>query len=62
MFLVLFLEQWRQAEARLPALIGLLASLACLLIFGPDRFIIPSMVVILAIFILLDFHSQREAS
>ena len=62
MFLVLFLEQWRQAEARLPALIGLLASLACLLVFGPDRFIIPSMVVILAIFIFLDFRSQREAS
>ena len=62
MFLVLFLEQWRQAEARVPALIGLLASLACLLVFGPDRFIIPSMAVILAVFILLDFRSQREAS
>ena len=62
MFLVLFLEQWRQAEARVPALIGLLASLACLLVFGPDRFIIPSMVVILAIFIFLDFRSQRKDS
>jgi len=62
MFLVLFLEQWRQAEARVPALIGLLASLACLLVFGPDRFIIPSMAVILAVFILLDFHSRKEIS
>ncbi len=35
----------------LPELIGLLASLICLLVFGADRFIVPSMILMLALLI-----------
>ena len=46
LFVVVFTEQWRSCRSHLSALIGVGASLACLLVFGPDSFIIPAMAVI----------------
>ncbi len=46
----------------IPALIGIFGSLICLLIFGPDNFIIPSMVVILvALLLYRKSYEQDEA-
>ena len=42
----------------LPELIGLLASLVCLLVFGADRFLVPSMILMLAM--LIAFRSFLE--
>ena len=36
-----------------PALAGLLCALICLLIFGPERFLIPAMLLITAVLTLL---------
>lgn len=52
LFVVIFLNQWSERKNRAPALIGLAASAVCVLIFGPDRFIIPAMIFILLIFAL----------
>ena len=46
LFVVIFVEQWRSAKTRIPALLGLGISLGCLLLLGPTRFVIPSMVLI----------------
>lgn len=67
MFTVIFLSQWQKDSAsglgfwrsHVSELTGLGASLACLLIFGPDRFIIPSMVLILVILAL--FRPKLES-
>ena len=48
LFLVIFVEQWENAVTHLPALIGLGASVLCLLVFGADQFIPFAMVVIFA--------------
>ena len=48
LFLVIFVEQWENAVTHLPALIGLGASVLCLLLFGADRFSPFAMVVIFA--------------
>ena len=48
LFLVLFLEQWKHPERRISAIIGVSASIICVLLFGPANFIIPAMVIILA--------------
>lgn len=55
LFLVIFLDQWIGAERRrhVSALIGVFASLACLIVFGSERFMIPSMVLMLVLFIVL---------
>ena len=46
LFLTVFVEQWLSAKKHLPALIGVGASLLCLLIFGAENFLIPAMLVI----------------
>lgn len=46
-FVVIFLEQWLKEKKHYTALIGLLASTACLIVFGADSFLIPTMVCIL---------------
>ena len=60
LFVVIFIEQWLTSRQHLPALIGLAASLACLLIFGPGNFIIPSMIAIMAVLAL--FRKPLESS
>lgn len=49
MFVVIFLDQWRTTKRHGPVLIGLGASLLCLLVLGPDDFLIPSMLLMLVI-------------
>lgn len=44
LFIVLFIEQWKKPENRISCLIGLLCTALCLLIFGGDSFVIPSMI------------------
>jgi len=46
MFVVIFLEQWRKEEKHHATLIGLGCSVLCLLVFGPDRFLIPTMAAV----------------
>lgn len=53
MFVVIFLQQWMEDKNHFSEWLGLIASGICLKVFGPDRFIIPSMVVILAALALM---------
>lgn len=46
LFVTVFTEQWLSSKEHRPALIGLLATLICLLVFGKEIFLIPSMVAI----------------
>ena len=46
LFIVIFTEQVLTASDRFPAAAGICLSLVCLLVFGPDAFLIPSMVLI----------------
>ena len=51
MFVVIFLEQWLKNKGHISQIAGLIISVGCLLLFGADSFIIPSMVAIV-IFLL----------
>ena len=53
MFTVIFTEQWMKDKNHLPALAGLALSLICLVLFGKDSFILPSMLAILAFLTLM---------
>ncbi len=48
MFVVIFLEQWKKEKKHYTAYIGLAASVICLLLFGADSFLVPTMVCIVA--------------
>ena len=51
MFVVIFLEQLLKERKHYTAIIGLAASLGCLIFFGADGFLIPSMCVILLLLV-----------
>ena len=48
MFVVIFVEQWLKENRYISEWGGLAASVGCLLIFGADSFLIPTMICILA--------------
>ncbi|MDY2735675.1 AzlC family ABC transporter permease [Intestinibacter sp.] len=49
LFFVTFINQLIESKQYMPSLIGLISSFICLIVFGRDNFIIPSMIVILII-------------
>lgn len=49
LFVVIVIDQWKQKEGHTSAIIGALSSMVCLVIWGADSFIIPSMLLILLI-------------
>jgi len=53
LFVVIFIEQWMKVKKHQSALAGLGLSAVCLIIFGGDQFIIPSMIAILGVLTLL---------
>lgn len=46
LFIASFTEQWISGKNHIPALVGLVCSLLCLLVFGPEDFLIPAMLLI----------------
>ena len=53
LFVTVFVEQWLTTKNHLPAVAGLACSIVCLLIFGSDSFLIPTMIsitLVLALF------------
>ena len=53
MFVVIFLEQWLKEKEHSASLIGLTVSVLCLVVFGPDSFMVPTMVLIVGLLTLL---------
>lgn len=53
LFVVIFLEQWMKEEMHHSSLLGVGISLLCLIIFGGENFIIPSMFMILGTLTLM---------
>lgn len=49
LFVVIFTDQWKSQKDHRPAITGVLCAIACLFIFGPNNFIIPSMIAILTV-------------
>ena len=49
LFVTMFVEQWLSNQNHRPAIIGVMSTVLCLLIFGSELFLIPSMVVIAAL-------------
>ncbi len=47
LFVVLFLEQWKRRENRPAGITGILCAAASLALFGPERLVIPAMVLVL---------------
>ena len=60
LFAASFTERWLETHDHVPALVGLISTLLCLLAFGRDRFLIPAMLLITLILTLL--RGREEAA
>ena len=61
LFVTIFVEQWLSTKNHTPAIIGLVSTAACLLIFGRDIFLIPSMAIIAALLVLARKSGGRDS-
>ena len=53
LFLVVFVEQWKSAKNHTSAVVGVVTSVICLMIFGTENFLIPTMIAIMVILTIL---------
>lgn len=60
LFVTMFVEQWLSSKNHLPALIGLGSTAVCLLVFGSEYFLIPSMALIATALILTREKARRS--
>lgn len=60
LFVTVFLEQWLTSKKHAPAIIGVMASVICLLIFGSENFLIPAMLVIAFLLCLYKEESDND--
>lgn len=61
LFVVIFINQWKSQKQHLPAVIGIAASVLCLLLFGSGGFIIPSMILIIGALIIFRKPFEKGA-
>ena len=53
LFVVILIDQMRGAKTKLPALIAVVSGIVCILIFGAANFILPSLIITVAVLCLL---------
>ncbi len=56
LFIVIVLNQWMEKKQHTSAIVGMLAGILCLFLFGADKFILPALVI--SAFILLLFQKR----
>ena len=60
LFITIFVEQWLTTKNHFPALVALISAVLCLAIFGGDRFLIPTMVLITTTLIIHRSTGKEE--
>lgn len=60
MFVVIFLEQWLKEKKHYSSLIGVISSVVCLIVFGADSFLVPTMICILCFLTLLRKPIEKD--
>jgi 4-azaleucine resistance transporter AzlC len=58
LFTVIFIEQWLSTSNHVPAIIGGLCAILSLIIFGPENFLLPALLV--AVMVLSVFRKKLE--
>lgn len=53
LFVVIFIDKWKEAKSKSPLILGLVAAILARFVFGPVNLIIPTMIIILVVVTLL---------
>ncbi len=60
LFLIIFVDQWRESKNHVAAILGVGISVVSLLVFGADKFVIPAIVVMVLALSLLRKKLEKE--
>lgn len=60
LFITVFVEQWLSTNQHTPAIIGVAVSVVCLILFGSESFLIPTMLVMLLLLCLYRGKQKHE--
>lgn len=61
LFVVLFLEQWKNKENRIPGMIGIIGTFVSVVVFGKTNLVIPAMGIIVITLLITRTISGNEA-
>lgn len=53
LFVAIVVEQWLTTKDHLPAILGFVSAIVCLILFGPEHFLIPAMLAIMVLLIVI---------
>lgn len=59
LFVTIFTEQWLTSKNHLYSIVGVISSAVCLLIFGSENFLIPSMIIIALVLTALNVRKRN---
>ena len=65
LFITIFIDQWRSCRTHLPAILGVGCGLCMLLLVGPDRFMLPSLILVSGLLLLFEKRisgSEKEVA
>ena len=62
LFVTVFVEQWLNCKNHLPAVIGVVSTVLCLVVFGAEYFLIPSMILITIVLAVLKKYTVSEVN
>lgn len=61
LFVIIAIDQWEKAKDHRPAVIGFLAGLICLLIFGKTNFMLPALLIVSAVLLFSKSTGAEKA-
>ncbi|MBR1623826.1 MAG: AzlC family ABC transporter permease [Pseudobutyrivibrio sp.] len=60
LFTTVYIEQWLNSKCHIPAVLGIVATFVCRLIFGRDLFLIPAMIIIIVVLTVMRSKIETE--
>lgn len=60
LFVIIFIDQWEKNEQHFPALLGILAAILCLVIFGQVAFMLSALLLVSGVLIFWSGQKQKE--
>ena len=61
LFVIIFIDQWEKSDNHFPAIIGIIVSVLCLIVFGETLFMLPSLIIVSGILILKNSLQERNS-
>lgn len=60
LFVVIFMEQWQEYKTHIPALTGIGSGIFSLIVFGPDSFILPALLITVILLVVFKGYLIRD--